>query len=311
MLVGSLALAFESPGSASGALEGGRAGAEIAGDGERPGYVLHGYRWTDYTTISVYYNWEMEQCPLWIATGSPANPPTPPVPDATARTALSASIEDLNDALEGRLRLVLAGEVERTEFCEFSEVGVIYMGYENLGGPAVAGFTSAFSPRDRRNEINSAGILINSNSSYECSGEPRYRELQLTMTHELLHALGVDHSNKAQSVTQAGLCSPDYQLQPDDTAALHELYPLDPAVGSTSPSPPTSPNGRIGLGVTSSVADPTAIAASLAGESCAVAALGVLIDGRWLLFITGAPAAVNALFPPTLAELTPYFYRCL
>ncbi|MFN8639681.1 MAG: glycosyl hydrolase [Dehalococcoidia bacterium] len=48
----------------------------------------------------------------------------------------------------------------------------------------------------------------------------------------------------------------------------------------------------------------------LGSGGCSVETLGLLQEGRWLLYVQGAPAAVNAAFPSTFVAGTPYLVRC-
>ncbi len=49
---------------------------------------------------------------------------------------------------------------------------------------------------------------------------------------------------------------------------------------------------------------------ALSGSGCAASTLGRLTNGRWSLFIVGAPTVVNASFPESLDARTPFFVRC-
>ncbi len=50
--------------------------------------------------------------------------------------------------------------------------------------------------------------------------------------------------------------------------------------------------------------------ADLGNSGCGVESLGLLQNGRWSLYVQGAPAAVNAAFPTSFAAGTPYLVRC-
>jgi hypothetical protein len=50
--------------------------------------------------------------------------------------------------------------------------------------------------------------------------------------------------------------------------------------------------------------------AALSGAGCRLQALAVLRDGRWLIYIEGAPAQVNAAFPSLLSQTSPFYVRC-
>ena len=73
----------------------------------------------------------------------------------------------------------------------------------------------------------------------------------------------------------------------------------------------TAPSaGSIGLLVTSGAASAADLIAALQTADCTVESISVLDDGAWLTFINGAPDVVNAAFPASLADLTPFFVRC-
>lgn len=66
----------------------------------------------------------------------------------------------------------------------------------------------------------------------------------------------------------------------------------------------------IGLLVIGADAESSALLAELSRAGCDVGTLAVIPAGRWLVYIPGAPAQVNAAFPPRLDALTPFFVRC-
>lgn len=84
--------------------------------------------------------------------------------------------------------------------------------------------------------------------------------------------------------------------------------PTKPASGVFSGALP--PSGAAGLLVTGEVVTPVSLKASLATGGCRVQAFAVLRSGSWLVYIEGAPSAVNASFPTTLAATSPFFVRC-
>ena len=69
-------------------------------------------------------------------------------------------------------------------------------------------------------------------------------------------------------------------------------------------------SGSIALLVTAGEATSASLITALASSGCTVESLGVLQGGTWLMYINGAPAVVNASFPATLPDLTPFFVRC-
>ena len=92
------------------------------------------------------------------------------------------------------------------------------------------------------------------------------------------------------------------------TATATPTASATPAAGGftgTAPGP-----GSIGLLVTSGEATAASLTAALAADDCTVQTLAVLENGKWLIYISGAPAVVNAQFPATLDDDTPFFIRC-
>ncbi len=96
--------------------------------------------------------------------------------------------------------------------------------------------------------------------------------------------------------------------------------------GTGGTTPPTTPivagppptvllglapgRGMIGLLVVGADSDSGVLLAELTSVGCDVGTLAVIPAGRWLVYIPGAPAQVNAAFPPRLEALTPFFVRC-
>ena len=68
--------------------------------------------------------------------------------------------------------------------------------------------------------------------------------------------------------------------------------------------------GSIGLLVTSGVSTPAGLVRAFGDAGCTVAMLAVTESGLWSIFISGAPAQVNAAFPESLPATTPFFVRC-
>lgn len=68
--------------------------------------------------------------------------------------------------------------------------------------------------------------------------------------------------------------------------------------------------GQVGLLVLAKGADAPQMVAGLSALGCPVEVLAVLEQGRWRVYIDGAPGQVNASFPGTLSANTPFFVRC-
>lgn len=93
-----------------------------------------------------------------------------------------------------------------------------------------------------------------------------------------------------------------------------------PTPVATATATPTQPGGGwIGelpkrgspaLLVTASERPATQLLSQLRSDGCDAAAIAVIRNGVWLVYIPGAPGAVNAAFPPILGAQTPFFLRC-
>ena len=68
--------------------------------------------------------------------------------------------------------------------------------------------------------------------------------------------------------------------------------------------------GAAGLLVTSVPLASTDLVSELEFSGCTPEMVGLLTQGTWQIYIPGAPAAVNASFPASLAAATPFFTRC-
>jgi hypothetical protein len=88
------------------------------------------------------------------------------------------------------------------------------------------------------------------------------------------------------------------------------LAPVPPAVSEASFLGATPPPGGAALLVTLRRATAEEIRLALTGVGCRLQMLAVIGDDGWLVYIDGAPAAVNARFPASLAETTPFYVRC-
>ena len=92
------------------------------------------------------------------------------------------------------------------------------------------------------------------------------------------------------------------------TAVPPVVPPVEGMGGTFTGTAPSA--GSIGLLVTSGAASAADLIAALQTADCTVESISVLDDGAWLTFINGAPDVVNAAFPASLADLTPFFVRC-
>jgi hypothetical protein len=83
-----------------------------------------------------------------------------------------------------------------------------------------------------------------------------------------------------------------------------------PAGAAWQASSTVPARGSIGLMVVRCNQTAQTLVVAFAAAGCPVESLAILVAGRWLIFINGAPAVVNAAFPVTLIDLTPFFVRC-
>lgn len=80
------------------------------------------------------------------------------------------------------------------------------------------------------------------------------------------------------------------------------------AAGGYSGTAPA--RGQVGLLVTSRASTPAGLSAALEVGGCTAATIAVLEGGQWRVYVVGAPPFVNATFPASLPQGTPFFVRC-
>jgi hypothetical protein len=87
--------------------------------------------------------------------------------------------------------------------------------------------------------------------------------------------------------------------------------PAPPSITTGAPFSGGTPGpDGAALLVTTREATPDALRTALSGAGCRLQALAVLREGRWLVYIEGAPALVNAGFPASLPQTSAFFARC-
>ena len=280
--------------------------------------ALTGYKWIGRTTIEVYSNWDGGTCILDGASFSGAASSSA---DSTlAAQLLQASIDDINAQLRGALVLVNAGPVPHSHLCGKSTAEPIVIGWGVLptetGRTMSYGMSSASTPGVLTFQF--ARIVLSNRYDFACSDAPAYRDLQHTVTHELLHAIGLGHSQDSTAImaSVSTACRSAYLLQPDDVSGLAALYP--PAVSAPAPAPvqgstaSASSTSTAGLLSTPTFSGTGLALAVFRGGTvdqleAAVAARGG--SGAWIqdstggfrLLVVGGPsflrAAVSARFP--------------
>ena len=126
----------------------------------------------------------------------------------------------------------------------------------------------------------------------------------------------------AQTATPTATASPTGTATPTATAtatttATATATATPTATATATPAPgdggftgDVPGSGSIALLVTAGEATSASLIDALADSGCTAESLGVLEGGTWLMYINGAPAVVNASFPATLPDTTPFFVRC-
>ncbi len=207
-------------------------------------YALAGGRWES-GTVPVFYNWEGGAC---VLDGDDFGGPATPVPQDVLLSTLQTGIAEINRHLRGGLTLQLAGPVTRSTLCSTNLTGAIVIGAGHVG---TTGKTRSYTtPRQgaKYATYTNARVFITNDDPFTCTDAPRYRNLQTTVTHELLHAIGLGHSDVAGALMLPSFiaCQATFNMGADDIAAVNALYPptLPPtptATGTPAPTPTVTP----------------------------------------------------------------------
>jgi len=210
-----------------------------------PEYALQGFKW-DRTVVPIYYNWEGGQCAFLDNNFS--GPATSIAPDVLLAT-LQASINEINTNLRGGLMLQLAGPATRTELCSTTTTRPIVVGFGTISSTGQA-LSYGRGPRGSVSTYTVARVFLTNNNNFTCNDAPTYRDLQHTMTHELLHAIGIGHSNVAAAIMTPTFtaCRTPHTMQADDIEAINALYVptlpppvISPVITSTPSATATPP----------------------------------------------------------------------
>ena len=267
-----------------------------------PGYTLEGFRWDNRTEVDVAYTWGGGDCAF---DGMDHSGPAADIDAGVALQALEASIADINLQLRGGLTLVINGEVSRAVLCSSNSAPAIVVGYGTIASTGLTRSEGLTNPGSSVTSFTSARVFLSNTYAFACPEEPPYRDLQHVITHELLHAIGIGHSEVPAAVMAAvgTACELQITLQPDDIAALAALYTpvLPPPTDTTSPPPASASTGfdrpiaatgvNTALWTGGSVTDLGVATTAAGGVSVAV-----FSGGRAVIFIPGAPSFVNASF---------------
>ena len=244
-----------------------------------PGYEFEGFRWSR-TVIPVYYTWEGGTC---VFAGNNFTSAAPNIPEPVLLDTLQTSIAEINANLRGGLVLQLSGLATRAELCSTSSTKAIVIGFGTISSTGQAlSYGTTGSPYSN---YTAARVFLNQRTNFSCPSAPTWRDLQHTMTHELLHAIGVGHSSVASAIMAPTFvaCRTPQNMQADDIAAVNALYaPTLPAPVATAtptvtptptaiatPTPSATPTVRAFL---------TPVTFSAAGQSLTVFPGGTIDD---------------------------------
>lgn len=291
-----------------------------------PAYEFEGFRWSR-AVVPVYYTWAGGDC---VFAGNNFTGPTTTIPENVLLENLQASITEINTQLRGGLVLQLSGPATRAELCSTSTARPIVVGFGAIASTGQA--LSYGSGGGTYANYTAARVFVTTKNNFTCPTAPTYRDLQHTMTHELLHAIGLGHSSVASAIMAPTFvaCRTPYTMQSDDIAAVNALYPptLPPPTSSgvttsptatSTPAPAATPTGSIGF------AGP--VIYSVSGQSLTVfpggtfdeleaAARGAAATGVWMqdaqgtfrLLVVGGPVFLRdqfrAAFPNGLPSNT-------
>jgi len=267
------------------------------------GYTLYAAKWQQ-PTVEVWPNWDEAVCDSAYpnVTGNPA----PPLSAREMQGILTAVIAELNQKLRGGLTLVDGGTGPGGAHCgQDGASGGISIGWS----PLATGIAGIAPLTFDNNAIVGAGVVIN---PILVCGDVR-QWIELVVLHEMLHALGIAHSDVPGSVMneRAG-CDASADLSADDIAALRDQYPAGIGARPSSDAATIGDHerGHVYFEVTDTELTPEQLIPRLAATGCEPRVFAVTTGGRMYLYLVGAPSFVNAAFPPSLAAMTPFVYRC-
>ena len=241
--------------------------ATIAGGGAQPGYQLEGFRWNR-SSVPVYFNWEGGTC---VFAGSNFTGPATAISQTVLLDILQASIADINLQLRGGLTLQFAGLATHNELCSTSSARPIVVGFgaTPTTGQALSFGTVLGGPYTT---YTAARVFVSNTTNFACTGSPPYRDLQLTMAHELLHSIGIGHSQDPSALMAPtfNACQGARVLNADDLAAIAVLYPpvLPVATATATPTPTATPTATATPTTTGTFR--TAVTFSLSGQALSV-----------------------------------------
>lgn len=205
----------------------------------QPWYSTEGLRWTR-REVLVYSNWEGGAC---VIDGTDMSSGAPAIPTDVLDATLQTSLAEINTHLRGGLVLRYAGTATRDLLCSTNEALPIVVGFATAPSTGTTLLAGSRPPGVSMGTLWVARVLIRPTGWIQtCPDEPRYRDLRHVVTHELLHAIGVGHTNVPDALMRPTFssCDTPHTMQPDDVAAVNALYapvlPVTPAATAT-PAP--------------------------------------------------------------------------
>ena len=279
------------------------------------GYELENFRWAP-TTVAVYYNWDGGAC---IFGGNDFSGPTTAIAPDILLSNLQDAISDVNTQLRGGLVLQLVGPATRAELCSTTTTRQIVVGIGKINS---TGQTISYGNTQRSGPTTYtvARVFLTNTGAFTCPTAPMYRDLQHTLTHELLHGIGIGHTTVPQAIMTPTFvaCRTPFVMQADDTAAVNALYPptLPLAVVTSTPGATTStvPSGTFGSAVIFSPSGQSLTvfaggsADQLEAAAKAVGATGVWVQdatGQFRLMVVSGPAFLRDQFRAAFAASLP------
>ncbi len=200
-----------------------------------PAFKFGNFRWAGEKTVEVYYNWDGGAC---VFGGNDFSGPESPLPMSVLTETLRSSVAEINENLNGALTLEFKGPATRAQLCDSSAEPDIVVGVGTLeaAGQALsyghlrAGTFAVYT---------AARVFVSNTAPFTCRDAPVYRDLRHTLTHELLHAVGIGHSEEPGVLMAPtfSVCRSGYAMQDDDVAALAALYPPKQPVIAVTPVP--------------------------------------------------------------------------
>lgn len=205
-------------------------GAVLLTDAPSPAYVLGTQSWKGKLR---HPGWRAATFPLPFVL---SDQPLQLLPNLARDSALPTAIEAAMSAWHlGPVELTLDGTVAVPEV-NWDGVNLITFASTPKNRDVVANFVAVTIPQvllydDGHVRLTDADIIFNPKVPFATDGSANFTDIQGVLTHELGHALGLDHSPIPSATMWPYVNSGDTfdrSLHPDDLAGVRALYNLDP-----------------------------------------------------------------------------------